>query len=74
MKTYLNWKCRLFSILAVFFYGYGASVAPLIGFSSTIDELNFSLTSILTFPLLGGFVAIFPQLGKVFAEVSSHEN
>jgi len=70
----VNLKQRGAKILQVFFYSYGASIAPLGAFISATDPINFTLYNLLLYPTLGGFIAIFPQLGKMFGEISNEQN
>ena len=70
----MNWKKRGAKILSVFFYGYGASITPLAGFIAATDPVQFTLFNLLLWPSLGGFIAIFPQLGKIFGEISNEKS
>ena len=67
----INWVQRGYGILSVFFYGYGASIAPLTGFIAAVDPLQFTFYNLLVWPTLGGFIAVLPKLGKTFAELST---
>lgn len=57
----------------MFFYGYGASIAPLTGFIASTDPLQFTLYNLFLWPSMGGFIAVIPKLGKTFAEMSGNE-
>lgn len=67
----MNWKLRGAKILSVFFYAYGATIAPIAGFIATTDPLNFTLFNLIVWPSLAGLIAVFPQLGKMFGEISN---
>jgi len=67
----MDWKQRCSKILSVFFYGYGASIAPVGAFISATDPVNFTLYNLVVYPALGGFILIFPQLGKIFGEIAN---
>ena len=69
----INWKQRGYGILSVFFYGYGASIAPLTGFIAATDPVQFTLLNLFLWPTMGGFIAVLPKLGKTFAELSSND-
>lgn len=62
---------RAAKILSVFFYAYGGTIAPLGGFIAFNDPVNFTLSNLLFWPAVAGFIAIFPQLGKIFGEISN---
>lgn len=67
----MNCKQRTAKLLSVFFYAYGASIAPLAGFIASTDPVNFTLFNLIVWPTLAGVIAIFPQLGKMFGEISN---
>ncbi|MHA2401558.1 MAG: hypothetical protein ACXADH_01085 [Candidatus Kariarchaeaceae archaeon] len=57
----------------MFFYAYGGSIAPLGAFISATDPEMFTLNNLLIYPMIGGVIAIFPQLGKMFSEMGTIE-
>lgn len=67
----MDWRKRGYKILSVFFYGYGGSIAPLAGFIAATNPLEFTLYNLIIWPSLGGLIAVFPQLGKMFGELSN---
>lgn len=67
----MNWHQRGSKLLSVFFYGYGASVVPVGAFVISSDPVNFTFYNLLVYPALGGFILIFPQLGKIFGEIAN---
>jgi len=67
----MDFKKRAAKILSVFFYAYGGTIAPLGGFIAFTDPVNFTLYNLLFWPAVAGFIAIFPQLGKIFGEISN---
>ena len=67
----MKWKNRGYKILSVFFYAYGGSITPLAGFIAATDPVQFTLYNLLVWPALAGVIAIFPQLGKMFGEISN---
>jgi len=67
----LNYKKRLAKVLSVFFYAYGGSITPLAGFIAATDPIHFTLYNLIVWPALAGVIAIFPQLGKMFGEISN---
>jgi len=68
----LDCKKRFAKILSVFFYAYGGAITPpLAGFIAATDPVNFTLYNLIVWPSLAGMIAIFPQLGKMFGEISN---
>jgi len=67
----LNWKQRGYGLLSVFFYGYGAGFAAVLGYGSGVDSADLTLFNLAIYPTLAGLVTIFPKLGKTFAELSN---
>jgi hypothetical protein len=67
----LNCKKRFAKTLSVFFYAYGGAITPLAGFIAATDPVNFTLQNLIVWPTLAGVIAIFPQLGKMFGEISN---
>jgi hypothetical protein len=67
----MNFKKRIAKILSVFFYAYGGAITPLAGFIAATDPVNFTLYNLIVWPSLAGMIAIFPQLGKMFGEISN---
>ncbi len=65
------WKKRGAKILSVFFYAYGGSITPLAGFIAATNPAEFTLYNLLIWPSLAGLIAVFPQLGKIFGEISN---
>jgi hypothetical protein len=57
-------------VVSVFFYGYGSSLAPVGAFIASTDPANFTLYNLVVFPMIGGYIAVIPQLGKMFSELS----
>lgn len=70
----MNLRSRGSKVLSVFFYAYGASIAPVGAFISATDPINFTLYNLVVYPMLGGFIAVFPQLGKMFGEISNEKS
>lgn len=66
----MKWKQRGYGILSVFFYGYGAGFASVLGYGSTIDPANLTWINLAIFPTISGLVMVFPKLGKTFSELS----
>lgn len=69
----MNWKAQGSAILSVYLYGFGATIAPLSGFIAATDPIQFTFHNLLLWPSLGGLIAVFPRLGKVFAEYANME-
>jgi len=69
----VNWTQRGYGILSVFFYGYGAGFGSVLGYGSVVDSADLTLLNLLVFPTIAGLVAVFPKLGKTFAEASNNE-
>ena len=67
----MNSKKRIAKILSVFFYAYGGAITPLAGFIAATDPANFTLYNLIVWPALAGVIAIFPQMGKMFGEISN---
>jgi len=57
----------------VFFYGYGAGFAAVLGYGSGVDPVDLTIMNLAVYPILSGLVTIFPKLGKTFAELSNME-
>ncbi len=49
----------------------GGSIAPIGAFIAANDPINFTLYNLLVYPMLGGFIAVIPQLGKTFGEIAN---
>ena len=69
----MNWTKQGAAILSVYLYGFGATIAPLSGFIAATDPIQFTLNNLIMWPALGGFIAVFPRLGKVFSEYANME-
>lgn len=67
----MKWKNRGYKILSVFFFAYGGSITPLAGFIAATDPVQFTLYNLMIWPSLAGVIAVFPQLGKIFGELSN---
>lgn len=68
----MNWKQRGYGLLSVFFYGYSAGFAGVLGYgATTIGEL--SAFNLVIFPGISGIAMTLPKLGKTFAELSNNE-
>lgn len=67
----MNHKKRFAKILSVFFYAYGGAITPLAGFIAATDPVQFTLQNLIIWPAIAGVIAIFPQLGKMFGEISN---
>lgn len=68
----MNWKQRGYGLLSVFFYGYSAGFAGVLGYGvTTLGEL--SMLNLIIFPSISGLAMTFPKLGKTFAELSASE-
>ena len=67
----MKWKQRGAKILSVFFYAYGGAITPIAGFIAATDPVHFTLYNQIIWPSLAGIIAIFPQLGKIFGEISN---
>jgi len=65
------WRQRAYKILSVFFYAYGASIPSLGLFIASTDITHFTLYNLFLWPSIAGFIAVFPQLGKMFSEASN---
>ena len=69
----MNWKQRGYGILSVFFYGYAAGFTGVLGYGTSTHPQDLSMFNLLIFPTLSGMLAVFPKLGKTFAELSNNE-
>lgn len=70
----VNWSQRGYALLSVFFYGYGAGFAAVLGYGSQVDPTNLTFWNLAIYPTLSGLVTVFPKLGKTFAELSNMES
>lgn len=69
----INWKRRSYGLLSVFFYGYGAGFGGILSYGVATQPLEISLMNLLIFPSVSGLVAVWPKLGKTFAEMANNE-
>ena len=67
----MNWRQRGYKILSVFFYGYSGGLPAVGGFIAFNDPTNLTLFNLAVFPLIAGYIATIPQLGKIFGELSN---
>jgi len=68
----INWKQRVYGLLSVFFYGYSAGFAGVLGYGATTSG-ELSIFNLIIFPSISGLAMTFPKLGKTFAELSNTE-
>ena len=66
----MKWKNHGYGILSRFFYGYSATIAPLGAFISFETPTDLTMFNLFVYPIIGGYIAIFPKLVKTFAEAS----
>jgi len=70
----VNWKQRIYGLLSVFFYGYGAGFASVMTFGASTDPAQLTIFNLIIFPSIAGLIAVFPKLGKTFAELQNEGN
>lgn len=68
----MNWKQRGYGLLSVFFYGYSAGFAGVLGYGATTSG-DLSIFNLIIFPAISGVAMTLPKLGKTFAELSASE-
>lgn len=66
----MDWRKRGARIGASFVTGYSGGLSVTVPIYLSIEQLTGSLSGILAWPLMAGFVASLPQLGKVLEEYS----
>ncbi len=67
----LTWKQRGSKLLSVFFLGYGGGfgVSIPVNYMHASHDVNWLTVFIL--PIISGLIMTFPQIGKMFGEMSN---
>lgn len=62
----MNWKRRIYGIVAAFFYGYSAGFPVALGGAIVGAQTDLTFYNIFTYPVLSGIAVALPKISKTF--------
>lgn len=65
----MNWKQRGAKLLSVFFMGYGGGFVAVLP-TDYLQDQNLNLFILFLAPILSGLAMMWPQVSKMFNEIS----